>query len=167
MTTAKAITSGYFPLGATLINGRIAEAFERSNDRLGLIGHGYSYAGHPVGCAAGLAALQMTLDLRIWENARARGEQLMNGLQRLHQKHAMVGDVRGKGLMATLEIVADRRSKTPGDKSLLTRIGDGVLAAGVLIRVSGSNINVSPPLIAEPEHIDQIVDALDRALAAC
>jgi len=167
MVTAKGITSGYFPLGATLINSRIAETFERGNDKLGFIGHGYSYSGHPVGCAAGLAALQMTLDLRVWENARARGEQLMTGLQKLHQKYEIVGDVRGKGLMATLEIVADRRSKAPADLSLLTRIGDRALEAGVLIRVSGSNINVSPPLICEQQHVDQILDALDRAFAAC
>jgi adenosylmethionine-8-amino-7-oxononanoate aminotransferase len=167
MTIAKGITSGYFPLGATLINSRVAETFERGNDKLGFIGHGYSYSAHPVGCAAGLAALQMTLDLRVWEKARAQGEQLMTGLQKLHQKYEIVGDVRGKGLMATMEIVSDRRSKTPGDTSLLGRIGDGALKAGVLIRVSGTNINVSPPLICEPEHIDQILDALDRGLASC
>src|SRR6185312_2275425 len=111
MTTAKAITSGYFPLGATLINDRVAQIFESNKGGFGLIGHGYTYSGHPVGCAAGVAALKIARDRRVWENAAARGDELMAGLQRLHQKHAIVGEVRGKGLMARVELVADRKSK--------------------------------------------------------
>lgn len=165
MTTAKAITSGYFPLGATLISGRVAQAFESNDDRFGNIGHGYTYSGHPVGCAAALAALRIARERRIWENARSRGAELMAGLQRLHQKHAIVGEVRGKGLMACLELVADRKSKSPIDAAATARISEAILAAGVMVRASESSIGVAPPLIVEPADIDQIIDAIDSGLS--
>lgn len=166
MCTAKAITSGYFPLGATLVNERMSEAFEgEANNRFASIGHGYTYSGHPVGCAAGIAALDLARKLRVWDNAKARGEELMAGLQRLHQKHTVVGEARGRGLMTCLEIVLDRKQKTPADAKTMARIADGAREAGVMIRVSGSNINISPPLIVEKSHIDQIVEALDAGLS--
>jgi putrescine---pyruvate transaminase len=167
MTTAKGITSGYFPLGATLINGRVAQTFESNDDNFGHIAHGYTYSGHPVGCAAALAALRIARERRVWENAHARGAELMAGLQRLHQKHAIVGEVRGKGLMACLELVADRKSKAPIDAAMTARISEATLAAGVMVRASDSSIGVAPPLIIEPADIDQIIDAIDSSLSKC
>jgi adenosylmethionine-8-amino-7-oxononanoate aminotransferase len=166
MCVAKAITSGYFPLGATLINQRIASAFEKNTNNFGALGHGYTYSGHPVGCAAGNAALALARELRVWERAKARGEELMTGLRRLHQKHALVGDVRGKGLMTCLEIVTDRASKKPPDPAMMSRIAATAADKGVMIRASGSNINLSPPLIVESTDIAQILDAVDAALSA-
>jgi putrescine---pyruvate transaminase len=165
MTTAKAITSGYFPLGATLINGHVAQAFESNGDSFGAIGHGYTYSGHPVGCAAALATLRLARERRVWENARARGDELMAGLQRLHQKHAIIGEVRGKGLMACLELVADRKSKTPIEPAMTARISGAILAAGVMVRASESSIGLAPPLIVESADIDRIIEALDSGLS--
>jgi len=165
MTTAKAITSGYFPLGATLINDRVAQIFESNKGGFGLIGHGYTYSGHPVGCAAGVAALKIARDRRVWENAAARGDELMAGLQRLHQKHAIVGEVRGKGLMARVELVADRKSKAGVDPATLSRISEAILARGVMVRASENSIGLAPPLIVEPGDIEQIIDALDHGLS--
>jgi adenosylmethionine-8-amino-7-oxononanoate aminotransferase len=167
MTTAKAITSGYFPLGATLVNDRIAQAFESSDDGFGTIGHGYTYSGHPVGCAAALAALRLARERRVWENAKARGGELMAGLQRLHQKYAIVGEVRGKGLMACAELVSDRKTKRPIEPAMLTRISEAILAAGVMVRASDGSIGVAPPLIVEPADIERIVEALDFGLSKC
>jgi len=167
MTTAKAITSGYFPLGATLINSVIAEAFESNDDDFGTIGHGYTYSGHPVGCAAALATLRLARERRVWENARARGDELMAGLQRLHQKHAIVGEVRGKGLMACLELVSDRKTKKPIEATMTTRILEAILAAGVMVRVSDSSIGLAPPLIVETVDIDQIIEAVNLGLSRC
>ena len=165
MCTAKAITSGYFPLGAVMINSRIASAFENSPDPIGTIAHGYTYSGHPVGCAAGIAALKMTRELRVWENAKIRGEQLAIGLQKLKQKHGLVGDVRSKGLMAGIEIVTDRKSKTPADKKTMGRIFNGAIAAGVMIRPMENNLILSPPLIVDEGHVEQILGALDAGLS--
>ncbi len=167
MTIAKALTSGYFPLGATLVNGLVAEAFEASKDGFGLIGHGYTYSGHPVGCAAALAALRIARRRRVWDNARARGDELMVGLQRLHQKHAIIGEVRGKGLMACLELVSDRKSKMQIEPAMAARISDAILSAGVMVRVSESSIGLAPPLIVEAADVERIIAAVDSGLSKC
>ncbi|MBS4019952.1 MAG: aspartate aminotransferase family protein [Dechloromonas sp.] len=166
MTIAKAITSGYFPLGATLIGGKIAETFEADRTSFGAIGHGYTYSGHPVGCAAGIAALAETRRLKLDENAAARGLELGAALEDLKRRHAVVGDVRYKGLMAALELVSDRASRKPADKGVMKRVADAAYDAGVMLRVSGSNIILSPPLVLTSAQVGTIVAALDAGLAA-
>jgi putrescine---pyruvate transaminase len=166
ITVAKAITSGYFPLGAALINSRVADAFESNGDSFGMIGHGYTYSGHPVGCAAALAALRVARQRRVWENARERGSELMAGLERLHQRHAIVGEVRGKGLMACLELVSDRKTKTHIDPASLARISEAIAEAGVVVRASESSIGVAPPLIVQSEDVERIIHAIDKGLSS-
>lgn len=166
MTIAKAITSGYFPLGATLFSGRVAEVFEADKTSFGSIGHGYTYSGHPVGCAAGLAALAETKRLRLDENAAARGPELAAVLEGLKAKHELVGDVRGKGLMAAIELVADRKSKKPADKRVMGVVADAAYEAGVMLRISGSNIILSPPLILTSKDVQTIGEGIDAGLAA-
>ena len=165
MCIAKAITSGYFPLGATLIGEKIAEAFEADKTTFGAIGHGYTYSAHPVGCAAALAALAETRRLDLAANAAARGAELQAGLKALKDRHEVVGDVRGIGLMAALELVSDRGSKKAADKKTMGKAADGAYAEGVMIRVSGSNIILSPPLILSADEVQTILGALDRAFA--
>jgi adenosylmethionine-8-amino-7-oxononanoate aminotransferase len=166
MTIAKAVTSGYFPLGATLISAKVADVFEADKSSFGAIGHGYTYSGHPVGCAAGIAALAETKRLKLNENAAARGIELAKALEALKAKHEPVGDVRGKGLMAALEIVSDRASKTPADKPTMARIADAAYDAGIMLRVSGNMIILSPPLIITAKDVAAIADGLDAGIAA-
>ena len=117
MCTAKAITNGYFPFGAVMLNDRMAEAFENDTSGKANIGHGYTYSGHPVGAAAAIACLHETERLQVHENAGQRGAELHQGLLGLQEKYDLVGDVRGgEGLMCALEIVSDRTAKTPIDK---------------------------------------------------
>ena len=165
MTMAKAITSGYFPLGATLIGEKVAEVFEADKSSFGSIGHGYTYSGHPVGCAAGVAALAETKRLKLNENAAARGDELATALARLKEKHSVIGDVRGKGLMAALELVSDRASKKPVDKQVMAKVADGAYDAGLMIRVSGNNIILSPPLILTAKDVQDIEAGLDAGLS--
>lgn len=166
MTVAKAITSGYFPLGATLIGEAVADAFESDRTSFGSIGHGYTYSGHPVGCAAGLAALAETKRLKLAENATARGIELAEALEQLKAKHQIVGDVRSKGLMAALELVSDRATKKPIEKKVMAMVAEAVYAADVMIRVSGNNIILSPPLILSAADVAKITQGLDTGLAA-
>ncbi|WP_322417319.1 aminotransferase class III-fold pyridoxal phosphate-dependent enzyme [Mesorhizobium huakuii] len=165
MTIAKAITSGYFPLGATLIGAKVADVFEADKTSFGSIGHGYTYSGHPVGCAAGLAALAETKRLRLNENAAARGVELGAVLEGLKAKHAIVGDVRYKGLMAALELVSDRATKKPTDKKTMAVVSEAAYEAGVMLRVSGNNIILSPPLIISAADVAKIGEALDAGLS--
>jgi adenosylmethionine-8-amino-7-oxononanoate aminotransferase len=164
MTIAKAITSGYFPLGATMIGERVAEVFEADKTSFGSIGHGYTYSGHPVGCAAGIAALAETKRLKVDENAAARGVELASVLEDLKAKHDLIGDVRCKGLMAALELVSDRKTKKPADKPTMGKVADAAYEAGVMLRVSGSNIILSPPLILSANEVQRIGAGLDAGL---
>jgi adenosylmethionine-8-amino-7-oxononanoate aminotransferase len=162
MTQAKAITSGYFPLGAVLASGRLAEVFEAEG--YAMIGTGYTYSGHPVGCAAALACLAETERLAVWDRAAETGARLLAGLETL-RRHEAVGDVRGEGMMCALEIVADRDARTP-DPAMASRIFEATYRAGVMVRWSGANLVMSPPLILEPADADRIVAALDEGLDA-
>lgn len=166
MSTAKAISNAYFPVGAATINGKVAEAFEANRDASGAIGHGYTYSGHPVGCAAALATLAETKRLNVKDNAAARGETLQAGLQGLAEKHSMIGDVRGKGLMASLELVSDRDSKAPIDKAVIAQVAEAAYQDGVIIRTSGNNIILSPPLVITDEHVNRIISAIDKGMSA-
>ena len=166
MTIAKAITSGYFPLGATLINDRIADAFESDETAFGSIGHGYTYSGHPVGCAAGLAALAETKRLQLDANAATCGEALAHELARLKSRHELIGDVRSKGLMAAIELVSDRASKKAANKKTMARVAAGAYEAGVMVRVSGNNIILSPPLILTPSDVTRIAEGISAGVSA-
>ena len=164
--TAKAITNGFFPFGALMLSEAVAEVFETDTSGKGAIGHGYTYSGHPVGAAAALACLAETQRLDVVENAAARGDQLYRGLLRLQEKHAAIGDVRGgHGLMCALELVRDRASKAAPDKALGPRVLQATYEAGVMIRVSGPNIILSPSLVISEADIDVILAALDTGLA--
>jgi adenosylmethionine-8-amino-7-oxononanoate aminotransferase len=167
LCSAKAITNGYFPFGAVMIADAVAEAFEADKTGKAAIGSGYTYSGHPVGAAAAIACLQETLRLKINDNAGARGAQLHAGLLALQTRHPLIGDVRGgHGLMCALELVADRATKAPVDKGTMGKIHRATYQSGVMVRVSGNNIILSPPLILTAADVDRIVAALDAGLAA-
>jgi adenosylmethionine-8-amino-7-oxononanoate aminotransferase len=166
MSTAKAITNGYFPLGAVMISEKLVDAFEADKSGKASIGHGYTYSGHPVGAAAALAALSETKRLNVANNAAVRGAELLAGLEKLKAKHSLVGDVRGKGLMAALELVSDRVQKTPASKEVMQRVFETAYQRGVMVRTSGNIIILSPPLIISAENVVQIVHALEAGLAS-
>ena len=167
MCTAKAITNGYFPFGAVMIAEGVAEVFERDETGRAAIGHGYTYSGHPVGAAAALACLAETERLQVKDNAAARGAQLWAGVQALKDRHAVVGDVRGgHGLMLALELVGDRATKSAPDKAVPARVQKAAYAAGAMVRVSGPNVILSPPLILSEAEAQIILDALEAGLSA-
>jgi putrescine aminotransferase len=166
MSTAKAITNGYYPFGAVMIADKIAQAFESNKNGLGTIGHGYTYSGHPVGAAAALATLKETKRLNVAENAGARGDELLAGLHKLQERHELIGDVRGKGLMCALELVSDRKTKAGAAKDVLQRVQDVAYDAGVMVRTSGSNVIISPPLVITAADVERILAAVDAGLTA-
>ncbi|WP_417675313.1 aminotransferase class III-fold pyridoxal phosphate-dependent enzyme [Pseudodonghicola sp.] len=167
MTTAKAITNGYFPFGAVMIADHVAEVFETDETGRASIGHGYTYSGHPVGAAAALACLAETKRLDVAQNAAARGTQIHQGLLALQEKYDIVGDVRGgHGLMSALELVSDRAKKTPIAKPAINTVQEVAYAAGAMVRVSGPNVILSPALVISEADIDVILAALDKGLAA-
>lgn len=165
--TAKAITNAFFPFGAVMIAEAVVEVFEKDETGKAAIGHGYTYSGHPVGAAAALACLAETKRLNVIENAAARGTQLHEGLKALQAKHSLIGDVRGgQGLMCAMELVSDRATKKPADKSVLARVQETAYREGAMVRVSGPNIILSPPLVLTAADVDVILTALDAGLSA-
>ncbi|MHA6265159.1 aminotransferase class III-fold pyridoxal phosphate-dependent enzyme [Arenibacterium sp. CAU 1754] len=167
MCTAKAITNGYFPFGAVMVSGKVAEVFEQDKTGKGAIASGYTYSGHPVGAAAAVACLKETERLQVNVNAAQRGAELFEGLKSLANTHESIGDVRGgHGLMCALELVADRKTKAPIDKSVIGKVHRVTYENGAMIRVSGNNIILSPPLVLTSEHVRTILSALDAGLTA-
>lgn len=166
MCIAKAITNGYFPFGATMIHGKIAEVFENDASAFGMIGHGYTYSAHPVGAAAALACVPEITRLNVADNAAARGSELKAGCEALMAKYDLVGDVRGQGLMIALECVADRATKAPADKDVMARVFEGAYESGVMVRVSGPNIILSPPLVITKDDVSKILAGVEAGLQA-
>ena len=149
-----------------MTHNRIFDAFLGEYSKNRQFYHGHTFTGHPVGCAAGLAALAETKRLGVNENAAARGVELSKALEALKTKHALVGDVRGTGLMAALELVSDRASKKPVDKKTMAKVADGASEAGVMLRVSGNMIILSPPLVITAADVAKIAEGLDAGLTA-
>lgn len=167
MCTAKAITNGYFPFGAVMLNEKVADIFEKDRTGGAAIGSGYTYSGHPVGAAAAIACIEETKRLNVTENAAARGTQIFDALKALAPKYNMIGDVRGgHGLMTAVELVGDQATKSAPDKVVAETIYQTAYEEGVIVRVSGPNIILSPPLIITESEIAKIVSALEAGFLA-
>ncbi|TLF47563.1 aminotransferase [Halomonas urmiana] len=164
---AKGLSSGYAPLGATLISDAIYEVLGTPQRKGGVLSTGFTYSGHPVSCAAALKNIEILERERICENVREVGPYLEQRLKTLSH-HATVGDVRGSHFMMCLENVADKETR-----ELLpveARVGDRVAAEaqqrGLIIRPVGHLNIVSPPLIWTRETVDRVVAILDEAFTA-
>lgn len=167
MSTAKGITSGYFPVGAALISEKVADVFENDKTGEAAIWHGYTYSAHPVGAAAVIACLSETKRLNTAANAGPRGTQIYEGVLKLAEKYDIIGDVRGgHGLMTGIELVSDKAAKTPMDLATMKRIHQTAYEAGAMVRLGGNNILMSPPLTITAEEVDVILSALDKGFAA-
>ncbi len=167
MTTAKGITSGYFPVGACMLGDKVADVFE--NDQTGEAGifHGYTYSAHPVGSAAVVACLAETQRLDVKTNAAARGTQLFEGVKKLAEKHDIIGDVRGgHGLMTGIELVSDKAAKTPMDMATMKKVHEATYQAGAMVRLGMHNILMSPPLTISEAEVNTILSALDTGFSA-
>lgn len=164
---AKGLSSGYAPLGATLISDELYEVLSTPQRKGGVLSTGFTYSGHPVSCAAALKNIEIMEREEICANVREVGPYLARRLETL-SRHATVGDVRGSHFMLAIENVADKATK-----ALLpveARVGDRVAAEaqkrGLIIRPVGHLNIISPPLIWDREVVDRVVAILDEAFAA-
>ncbi|KAA5605373.1 aspartate aminotransferase family protein [Roseospira marina] len=168
---SKGFAAGYAPLGALVAPDRLVEPVMEHG---GFI-HGYTYAGNPLACAAGLAVLQETVGRDLPGNAARIGDQLKARLDGLKDRFPFIGDVRGKGLLLAVELVADRETMTPlpPEKMAAARLVDLAYERGLIIYwrrtrggYLGDHIMVCPPLILTEDQIDEIMDPLTDALVA-
>jgi adenosylmethionine-8-amino-7-oxononanoate aminotransferase len=165
MTIAKGMSSTYLPLGAAVVCKEIADEFAGSGNQLH---HVFTAAGHPVAAAAGLRNIEIIESEGLVENAVTVGSYFKNRLQGLYEKHAIIGDVRGIGLMLSMEFVADRPTKQrfPAEASISRRLTTSFKKRALLLRAHGDTIvNMSPPLCITTQDVDEIVGAIDESLA--
>lgn len=165
---AKGISSGYVPLGATALSQKVCDAFLADTAGLGTIAHGYTYSGHPVAAAAALATLDEIERLDVVGNAARVGAHLQTRMAEFERKFSFVGNVRGVGLMTGIEMVTDKAKRTPVPRSsdIPARVAREAYQRGAMVRISGPNMILSPPLVITREEVDHLVDILDASFSA-
>ncbi|MBN8493852.1 MAG: aminotransferase class III-fold pyridoxal phosphate-dependent enzyme [Burkholderiales bacterium] len=162
---AKGISSGYIPLGATAISQAVADVFDADATGAGQVAHGYTYSAHPVAAAAALATMKLLVEQDIPGHVARVAPAFQQRLRDLKQRHAFVGDVRGHGLMLGIEMVADPATKAPLPKTsdLPARVARAAYRRGLMVRVSGANLILSPPLVISEAELDTLCTALEGA----
>ncbi len=166
MALAKGLTGAHIPLGAVVLSREVASRLEHQ-----MLYTGLTYCGHPLACAAGVAAIHAYEDEHLIERSRTLGAWLFQALQAMQRRHPVIGDVRGgHGLFAVLELVRDRGTREPlrpwpdvhpSLRALVAR----ALEAGVSFAVRGNLILLAPPLVIEEDDLRKAVELLDRLLA--
>lgn len=167
MTVAKGITSGYAPLGGVILSQKIHQEFiELSTETLF---HGYTYSGHPVSCAVALKNIEILERENLVENARVMGEELLKGFQWLQREHEIVGEVRGLGLMAAIELVQDKATHTRFAKPLAPTVVSELMKRGLICRAivfeGADTLAFAPPLIITPQEVNRIIEILHDTLS--
>jgi L-2,4-diaminobutyrate transaminase len=167
MCISKGLTSAYFPLAGSVLSDGIWAVLEQGSEKYGPFAHGFTYAAHPLGAATALANLDIVEREGLMENVRDVGPYLLKRLQETFGAHEMVGDIRSAGLLACIELVANRDGPTAFDPDL--GIGNRIAMAcrdeGVIVRAlpHGDIVGFSPPLIISRTEIDEIIDRCRKA----
>lgn len=174
VTMAKGVASGYAAISCTVTTEAVFDMFKSdASDRMGYFRDVSTFGGCAAGPAAALENMRIIEEENLLENAQVQGEYFFNKLLELKEKHAIIGDVRGKGLFVGLELVQNRETKEPVDESVVMKIaGHCQNQSGVIIgrtnrsfRSHNNTIAISPALIATQSEIDEIVNALDLAFS--
>ena len=163
ITIAKGLTSAYAPLSGSIVSERVFEVLMRGSDETGPIGHGWTYSAHPIGAAAGVANLRLIDDLGLIENVCSVGPYFLGKLKDALADHPQVGEVRGEGLLAAVELVEDKAARhffDPGRK-VGPAIAAAMLKQGVICRAmpQGDILGFAPPLCLTAAEADAVVEA--------
>ena len=164
MIFAKGVTSGYLPLSGVMLTRSVHDTLKSVK---GPFAHGFTYSGHPTACAVALRNVQILEDEHLVDRAAERGAYLQKQLQQL-RSHEIVGDVRGLGLVAGIELVRDRTTKELYDATVgvARRIWLDALEQGVIVRpLPGDVVAICPPFVISEQQIDRIALVLDKAIA--
>ncbi len=176
MVIAKGLGGGYQPIGALLVAGKI---FSAVRDGSGFFQHGHTYMGHPVACAAALEVQHVIEEENLLANVRRQGDNLRRALTQAFGEHAHVGDIRGRGLLQAVELVADPESRAPFDPALgiNARVKREAMARGLMCYPMGGTVDgqrgdhllLAPPFIVDEQAVrtiaTQLREAVDAAIA--
>jgi adenosylmethionine-8-amino-7-oxononanoate aminotransferase len=167
---AKGISSAYLPIAATVIKNHVFRSFYGDPAANRQVQQVNTYGGHPAAAAVALRNIEILLEERLTERAAETGAHLLDGLRTL-LRHACVGDVRGKGLLAGVELVKDKKTKEPVPVPLMQALSDFCRDNGVILgrsvagRQFSNTITMAPPLVLTRSEADRIVEVLDRGIA--
>lgn len=164
--TGKGMSGGFVPISAMICRAPIADAFWGPIAQNPGFVEGHTFEGNPVSCAAGIAVIREILEHDLCGNSRKQGQRLRAGLERLAVKHGVIGDIRGKGLFMGIEFTKTPATKErfPNELAFGVKVGKRALANGLLTRFDPHWIALGPALIAKEEHIDEMIDILDRSI---
>lgn len=165
VTCAKALTGGYVPFSATMMSERIYQVVADHAEKRGVFGHGYTYSGHPLGCAVAIEALNVYRETDICGQVRAKSPQFLEGLKKLLAS-PIVGEVRGVGLIAAVEFVSSQETRQPFPAAtpVAAYFSERAHAHGLIVRSLGDAVALCPPLIITPAEIDEMLSRFTRAL---
>jgi L-2,4-diaminobutyrate transaminase len=168
VTVAKGLTSAYFPLSGAIVSEKVYRVMEEGADRVGAFSHGYTYSGHPIGAAAANAVLDIVEKEDLAGKARETGAYLQSRLEAVFAQLPTVGEVRGVGMLAAIEFVADRDKKVRFDPRLKVgaRVAKAARDRGLIARAMphGDILGFAPPLVATRADVDEIVDIAEKAV---
>ena len=166
VSSAKGLTSGYVPMSACLISERVWSVLEEGSAEYGPFAHGYTYSGHPVAAAAALANLDVIEGEGLVDNAAKVGAHLQSSLRDAFSDHPLVGEVRGVGLMAGVELVEDRSTKKSfaPSRAVARRLHALLMEEGLICRPVFDTLTFSPPLILTEADVDSIVSMFAKGL---
>ena len=172
IATAKGMTAGYTPLSAVIARDEIWATLEAAHSPFKA---GHTMNANAVSCAGAIAVIHYIQSRNLVDNARLRGEQALKGLANLMEKHAIVGDVRGRGLMFGLELVKDQVSKRPFDlqQHANTALERAALGRGLVVYACGGTIDgtlgdtilMAPPLVITETQVNDVLNILDESLS--
>ncbi len=168
MTIAKGLTSAYAPLSGSIFSDKMWKVLEQGTDEFGPIGHGWTYSAHPIGAAAGVANLNLVDSMGLVENAGNMGQYLRDGLTDALGGHVNVGDIRGDGMLAAVELMADVDAHRffDADDKITYQIVAAMAEDGVIARAmpQGDILGFAPPLSLSREEADEIVSKTAKAV---
>jgi 4-aminobutyrate--pyruvate transaminase len=167
MSFAKQLTGGYAPLSAVAINDEMAEAIEAATGEIGVFGHGFTYGGHPLGCAVAVKTLEIYEKRDIVGQVRRVAPLFQERLRR-YADHQLVGEARGVGLLGALELSPNKATAatfaTPGKVG--PKLMNELLNHGVILRAIGDTLAFCPPMIITEDEIEALFAPIETALDA-
>jgi len=167
VTCAKALSSSYLPISAVMVNERVFQGLAEESHKIGTFGHGFTYSGHPVAAAVAVEALKIYDETNIIEHVRAVGAHMQKELKRRFAGSELVGEVRGVGLIAAVELVADKQSRTNFEPAAKAgpRLAKLCEKYGVISRAMMNDVLAfSPPLVITEAEIDEMLTRFGHAL---
>ncbi len=169
ITAAKGLTSAYAPLSASIVGEKVYAVMEEAAERVGAFSHGYTYSGHPIGVAAANAVLDIVEREQLDKRAASTGGYLNARLAEAFAGHPFVGEVRGVGMLAAIEFVADPAGKRRFDPALKvgTRVSAAARQRGLIARAMphGDILGFAPPLVMTTDEVDEMIAITTAAVA--